>query len=228
MADEPRHPRDADEWRVEVHLHHDALGLSFGERLRSLRLDDEARERLGGSVLVTRDGPRLFLYARHKGFALEAEAVVRELIEAEGLAAEVAVTRWHPLEDAWRPAEEPLPRTAEERAAERRRHLESEAEHAAETGHDPWEVVVETPHLGTTLEFARELEARDLPVKRRWKYVLVGALTEEDAIELGERLEKESPEGSHVGIRPHLEGVTRPSFVFLSSLKPDAARDLGL
>ena len=53
-----------DEWRVEVALSAEGEGLSLGERLRTLDLDDEARERLGGRVVVTRDGARMFLYAR--------------------------------------------------------------------------------------------------------------------------------------------------------------------
>ena len=43
-----------DEWRVEVELDEDQHGTSLGERLRTLDLDDQARKRLGGSVIVTR------------------------------------------------------------------------------------------------------------------------------------------------------------------------------
>ncbi|HEV2075477.1 MAG TPA: hypothetical protein VGR10_04515, partial [Thermoleophilaceae bacterium] len=60
---------------------------------------------------MTRDGPRLFLYAGVERAAREAERVVRELIEADELTAEVALTRWHPHEEAWRDASVPLPRT---------------------------------------------------------------------------------------------------------------------
>jgi hypothetical protein len=45
-----------DEFRVEVELDDDEHGYSTGERLRALDLDDEARERLGSMVMVTRDG----------------------------------------------------------------------------------------------------------------------------------------------------------------------------
>jgi len=53
----------ADEWRVEINLDDPEHGYGLGERLRSRHLDDETRERLGNRVVVTRDGPRLFLYA---------------------------------------------------------------------------------------------------------------------------------------------------------------------
>ena len=52
-------PTMSEEWRVEVELTDEGHGLSLGERLRSMDLDDEARERLGGDVIVTRDGSRI-------------------------------------------------------------------------------------------------------------------------------------------------------------------------
>ena len=55
------------EWRVEVNLDEESHGFSLGERLRAHDLDDEARKRLGGGVIVTRDGPRLYVYAKSRG-----------------------------------------------------------------------------------------------------------------------------------------------------------------
>ena len=55
---------DEDGFRVEVSLDDEEHGYSAAERLRAVDLDDEARERLGSSVMVTRDGPRLFLTRR--------------------------------------------------------------------------------------------------------------------------------------------------------------------
>ena len=92
----------ADEWRVEVDLEDQEHGLTLGERLRSLDLDDEARERLGERVIVTRDGPRMFLYAATEAQAREAERVARDLVAAEGLSAKTALTRWHPDEETWK------------------------------------------------------------------------------------------------------------------------------
>jgi len=101
-----------DEFRVEVELDDDH-DHSLGERLRSLDLDDEARERLGSRVIVTRDGSHLFLYASSEASCEEAERVVRELLVEDELTAEVRSTRWHPVEAAWKDASEPLPETSE-------------------------------------------------------------------------------------------------------------------
>ncbi|MGZ5313757.1 MAG: hypothetical protein ACXWW8_01210 [Solirubrobacterales bacterium] len=224
----PEHPRLEEEWRVEVKLDEEGHGRSLGDRLHKMKLDDEARARLGNSVIVTRDGPRLFIYARHEQGAREAERVVREQLEQDGLAAEVQLTRWHPVEDAWRPAEEPLPETEEEVAAERQRHEEAEKREAAETGEYDWEVVVHLPDRGAAAEFAERLRGEGWPVKRRWRYVQVGMPTEEEAIGLGKKLEGEVPEGSAVGIRANPNDVPIPAFVKIGAMKPGAMRDLGL
>lgn len=225
MATDPRH---SDEWRVEVQLEADEHGQSLGERLRTLRLDDEARERLGGSVIVTRDGAQLFLYAWHERSAREAEGVVRDLLEEEGLAAEISLKRWHPVEEAWKDAAEPLPETLDQAQLEEVRHQRAEAEEALRTGEHDWQVVVELKSLHHTLEFARMLEQRGLPVKRRWRYLLVGALTEEDAIALGKEIEADAPEGARIGVRANPDDIPHPVFVQLGSLKPGVIRDLGI
>jgi hypothetical protein len=221
-------PRQEDEWRVEVRLEADADGHSLGELLRSLKLDDEARKRLGSDVVVTRDGPQIFLYAWHEPSAREAERVVRELLEREGLAAEVELKRWHPDADEWRPAAEALPSTPEEAAAERERHRAEAEKEAAESGAYDWQVIVHLPDLGAARDFGKRLLERGLPIKRRWRYVLVGVPTEEEAIELGKELEGEAPEGSAVGVRGDPNDISLPGFVLLGSLKPGAMRDLGL
>jgi hypothetical protein len=216
----------ADEWRVEVDLEDQQHGLTLGERLRSLDLDDEARERLGNRVIVTRDGPRMFLYAATEGQAREAERVARDLVAAEGLSAEISLTRWHPDQDEWKDASVPIPQTESERAAERELHeAAAESEPRRPWTYD-WEVRVDLPTLRDTLAFASRLAEEGIDVRRHWKYLLVGAASEERAAELAERIRGEAPEGSevHVGTA----GAPHPVFVFVGAHKPDIARDLGL
>ena len=67
-----------------------------------------------------------------------------------------------------------------------------------------------------------------LPIKRRFKYLLVGAPTEEAAIELGQSFEGRVPEGSHVSVRGNPRDLSSPGFILLGSLKPGVMRDLGL
>lgn len=114
-----------EEFRVEVELSDDEHHLTLSERLRAIDLDDEARERLGSRVIVTRDGSHLFLYAATKASCEEAERVVREVLAEDELTADVRSTRWHPVEEAWKDTSEPLPESpdalkAEEHAREER------------------------------------------------------------------------------------------------------------
>lgn len=217
-----------DEWRVEVALDADEHGHSLGERLKAIDLDDQARKRLGGAVMVTRDGPNLFLYAWHEASAREAERVVRELMEKDGLAGQVSLVRWHPAAEEWRPADEPLPMSDEEIAAEEARHEEAGKREHSESGQYPWEVVIDLPDVRTTRKLADELIAQGHPIKRRFKYLLVGAPTEKDAVELGKSFEGKVPEGSHVSVRGNPADISAPGFIWLGSLKPGVMRDLGL
>lgn len=122
-----------DEFRVEVELDTDHDGLTLSERLRAFDLDDEARERLGSRVIVTRDGSHLFLYAHTRESCAEAESVVREVLADDEITAEVTSTRWHPVAQKWKDADLPLPEAPEEIEAERREH----EQHEAETGEQP-------------------------------------------------------------------------------------------
>jgi hypothetical protein len=205
----------SDEWRVEIHLEDDEQHLTVGQRIRALELDDEARRRLGGSVTVTRDGPRMFLYTTSESAAREAERVARELIDAEGLDAEPRVTRWHPDEEVWRDASEPLPQTEAEHEAERARHEAAEAQEAAVEGVSDYEVHVDPPHHRDGVELERRLAEEGFSVRRRWKHLRVEALTEERADEIAHRVRAEAPKGTEVTI-----GATelqQPLFVFFGS-----------
>lgn len=204
-----------DEFRVEVELDDDEHGYSLGERLRALDLDEGVRERLGGRLLVTRDASRLFLYAANEAQAREAAEVVRSVVEADELTAEIRVTRWHPVEEAWKEASIPLPRTPEEEEAEYAAHEAAEAEEAEIEGEYDWHVVVRLPRRDEAVEVARRLEAERVPVARRWRYVVAGVLTEERAEALAERLRAELPNDVDVSVEPNLSDLRLPTFQFL-------------
>jgi hypothetical protein len=204
-----------DEFRVEVELDDDEHGYSLGERLRALDLDDEAQKQLGPHVLVTRDGSRLFLYAATEQQAREAERVVRDLLEAEELSAEIAVTRWHPVEEAWKDASLPLPATPEEELAEHEARELAEAAEARREGRYDWEVVAHLPTRDAAVELADRLAAEGTPAMRRWRYVVAGAVTEEEAVELADRLRSELPDDADVRVEVDLSDLPRGPLQFL-------------
>jgi hypothetical protein len=205
-----------DEWRVQVDLDDEQHGYDLGERLRSRDLDDEARKRLGGRVFVSRDGSRLFLYAAAEADAREAERVVRDLLAAENVTAEVALTRWHPVEETWKDASVPLPRTPDEVEAERLQMEAHERREAAQEGFD-WVVNVHLPSRSEAAELAAQLEDEGLTVHRRWRYLHVGALTEERANELAERVRQEAAPETEIWVEATPDDMRTPVFVFLES-----------
>ena len=204
-----------DEFRVEVELDDPEHGYSIGERLRALDLDDEARDRLGSRVLVTRDGSRLFLYAADEPQARESERVVRELVDADDLTAEVVVTRWHPVEEAWKDAAIPLPATAAEEQAEEAARDAAEAEEARVEGEYDWEVVAHLPSRDEAVELAERLAAKGIPAMRRWRYVIAGTVSEDEAFELADRLRAELPPEADVRVDVDLSDVARGPLQFL-------------
>jgi hypothetical protein len=221
-------PRDRDEWRVEVALDEEQNGATLSDALHHLQLDNEARKLLGGSVIVTRDGRFVFVYAWHEESAQEAERVVKNLMQDEKLAGQVRLMRWHPLADEWKDASEPLPDDEAERAQEMHEAEHEGSEEAHRYGEYPWEVMVDLPHIRDTQAFAKQLRQEGFPVKRHFRYLLVGAPSEDKAVEIGERLESEAPEGSRIGVRGNPDDMPLPAFVNLSALKPGFLRDLGL
>jgi hypothetical protein len=96
----------------------------------------------------------------------------------------------------------PLPRTEAERELEEDRRLAREAAEAARTGHAEWEVRVELRTQEDTVALAERLQSEGIPVVRRHKYLLVGAVNEEAAAELAKRLEGEAPAGARVHVQP--------------------------
>lgn len=204
-----------DEFRVEVELDDAEHGFSFGERLRSLDLDDDARKRLGNSVMVTRDGSRLFLYAASEAQAREAEQVVRSLVDADELSAEISVTRWHPIAEEWKDVSLPVPHTPEEEEAEYAAREAAEAREAEIEGAYDWHVVAHLPGRDGAAELADRLAREGVAVTQRWRYVVASALTEERAEELAGRLRSELPDDADVRIEVDLSDVARSPLQFL-------------
>jgi hypothetical protein len=218
----------SDEWRVEVELEDEGRGLTLGDRLRSLDLDDEARKRLGERVIVTRDGSRMFLYTGSEETAREAERVAKELAAADRLEAKTRITRWHPDEDEWLDSSAPIPQSEAERAAQHRDHEAHEERAAAATGHDEWELRVDLDSLGATRDLSSRLSEQSIRHHRRWRHVLIPAATEEHAVELAGRVRELAPGDPEMHVEAAPGSLPNPAFVVIGGRAPGIARDLGL
>jgi hypothetical protein len=206
-----------DEWRVEIDLDDEEHGYGLGERLRSRALDGAARERLGRRVMVTRDGPRVFLYAGSEDETREAERVARELVTDEDLTAEIRATRWHPVEEAWKDASIPLPRTDKEEQEELDRKEAAGWQEAVEEGSFDWIVKIELPSGAEAGELADRLTDEGYRVHRRWRYLTIDVVTEEQANELASSLSEVLPPGSEVSVDANPDDIPTPVFVLLES-----------
>jgi hypothetical protein len=196
-----------DEFRVtiEVSKPHELL-----QALKAVERTEDAQGVLPRSA-VTHEGEHVFIYTDSLQAAERAQAVVRETMSQRGLSGQVAVYRWHPLEERWEDASVPLPASASERAAEHARLEQHETEESEQAGIAEWEVRVTLPSHQDARAFAERLRAEGIPVNQRWRHLLIGANDEDDAAALAERIRAEAPAGSEI----HSEGNGLPYWQML-------------
>lgn len=189
------------EWRVEVDLDDEQHGYSLGERLRAHDLDDEARERLGAGAIVTRDGPQVFVYTTSAAAAREAERVLRELVEADRLTADLRVTVWDEERDAWLDADDG--------------GVVEDARAGAEG--PEYFVLVESEDQAALEALAGRLSG---PVEVRRGKLLVGVADDEEVEALAERLRAELP-GARVQTRADIfSDLPSPGFLLFEKRMP--------
>jgi uncharacterized protein YuzE len=194
----------ADDFRITIEFEDEGHGLHFGRLLSERELERELRDRLGEGVVVTRDGPHVYLYTGTRQQAAAAERVARDALAEQDEGGRVAaIERWHPIEEHWEDAEAGLPQTDAQVQREEDRRQQDETDEAREEGYAEWEVRIDLSNHGDAVAFAEHLESQGIsPIVRRWKYILIGTPTEEEAQELAARLEGEAPQGATVRAEP--------------------------
>jgi hypothetical protein len=174
-----------DDWRIRVDLEEDhalgfleRLGIDLGSRAREL-----ARELQEHRLAVSRDGETIYVYTSSQPLAQSARKVVEAELEEAGIQPRVLrVEHWLTEEDRW-DDEPPGPDVEEELVAR---------------GYAPWEVRVECPSHDEADALADRLEAEGYEPVRRWRYVIVGVETREEADSLAARLHGEVEPGSEL------------------------------
>ena len=189
-----------DDYRIRVELPEEehAAGLlsrlGLGSRAREL-----AEELEGRKLAVSQDGSELFVYASSAAEAEQARAIVEAEVAEEDLQARIGpVEHWLHDEERW-DDEPPEPSPEEE---------------LLEEGIAPWEVRVECGSLREAEELATQLETEGYGVLRRFRYLIVGTETREEAEALAERLHGEvEPSSAYVW-----ENVPQNPFVVFGGL----------
>jgi hypothetical protein len=176
-----------DDWRIRIDVEDEEhahgvlhrLGIELHEDAADLARDLE-RKRLA----VSRDDDVIFVYAGSRADAEAARAVVDAQLRAHEIEARTsAIEHWLPDEDRWDDEPADVPDIEEE---------------ALEEGFAPWEVRVECASHEAADTLADSLEAEGQSVVRRWRYVIVGAASQEEAEALAERLRGEVEPGGEL------------------------------
>ncbi|HEY2488867.1 MAG TPA: hypothetical protein VGI37_05155 [Streptosporangiaceae bacterium] len=191
-----------DDWRVTVTFDDEAHVRHAIASMRDHRVENDVRRRLGDRVAVSADGPSVFLYAGTEDAAREADRVVREVLAQRQLTAAFKLDRWHPIEQEWEDAGAPLPQTAEQREAEEERRVADETEESEDTGQTGYEVLIEVESRHEAVELAKRLQSEGHPVIRRWRYVVLGANNEDEARDLAQSVQRETPSTASVQSAP--------------------------
>jgi hypothetical protein len=171
----------ADDWRIHIEVGGEADGLldRLGDALggEAAELAGELEKR---RLAVSRDGDELFVYAGSRAGAERARDVIAAVLQAEKIDAKTsAIEHWLDAEDRW--DDDPPGETWEEEELER--------------GYAPWEVRVTLPSHREARALAETLEGEGYSVDRRWRYLIVGTASKEDAETLASRVHGEVEPG---------------------------------
>jgi hypothetical protein len=176
-----------DDWRIRIELEEEHHAETLLERL-GLDLGSDEAQRLaeeleGHRLAVSRDGDVLFVYADSQAQADQARRIVEAELTEEGLAARSSqVERWLADEERW--SGEPPQETWEEEELQR--------------GYAPWEVRVECDSHDEAEQLADQLDGEGFKVVRRFRYLIVGAASEQEARDLARRVHGEVEPGGEL------------------------------
>ena len=189
-----------DDYRIRVELPEEEHAAGLLSRLGlGSRVHELAEELEGRKLAVSQDGNELFVYASSAAEAERARAIVEAELAEEGLQTRIGpVEHWLHDEERW--DDEPKEPSPEEELLEE--------------GIAPWEVRVECDSLRQAEELAAQLEADGYGVLRRFRYLIIGAETREEAEALAKRLHGEvEPSSAYVW-----ENVPQNPFVVFGGL----------
>jgi hypothetical protein len=199
-----------EDWRVEARLADSGAAERLHAAAGAAKLYEHARRELYGRAALSHDGNRVLAYTDTLEHAEAAQSALEALVASEGLAASYEIERWHPAAERWEDADVPLPEDAEALAEERREgetaELTADYEDAERSGVPDWEVRVTLPSHREAVALARTLGKG---VQRHWRYLLVGAYSQEEANLLAERLREQAPDGSEVRVEATMAYLLR-------------------
>ena len=174
-----------DDWRIRIELPDEAGAQDLLGRLGLRETDaeelaDDLREQ---RLAVSQDGDTVFVYAATAMQAEQAARIVESELDDQGLTPSRFVTeRWLQDEERWN--DDPEQPDIEEELLQR--------------GYAPWEVRVEADSLREAHDLAEQLRSEGYDVSRTFTYVIAGARSREEAVELARRIHGEVEPGGEL------------------------------
>ena len=187
-----------DEWRLQVDPHDPSHAKLVTERLEARELEHDLSNAFADRVIVSREDKRVFLYAGSREQAESARELILGLAKQHGWDLSLELKRWHPTAEEWEDPDKPLPADDAAKVAEHEAMIAAERKQTEETGHPEFEVRIDLPSRHDALNLVERLRSEGLLPVHRWKYVLIGATDEDNAVALAKRIEAEVPPGSKV------------------------------
>ncbi len=174
-----------DDWRVRIELPDEERAQDLLARLGLRQSDaeelaDDLREH---RLAASQDGDTVFVYAATGMQAEQAARIVESELDDQGLTPSRFVTeRWLQDEERWN--DDPEQPDVEEELLQR--------------GYAPWEVRVEADSLREAHDLAEQLRSEGYDVSRTFTYVIAGARSREEAVELARRIHGEVEPGGEL------------------------------
>ena len=182
-----------DDWRVRIDLHEEGFAHRLGETLQAEELEHDLRQAYADRVVVSVDGPEVFLYAADREQAQAAQRVVERVAGEHGWTVDSELRHWHPVAEIWEDPDNPEPQSAEQERTEEEIRNAGERRDSADQGYPDMEVRVSCDSWREARELSGRLEDEGIVNVHRWDWVLVGAADEEGAEAIAERLRGELP-----------------------------------
>lgn len=196
-----------DDWRLRVQLHDGGHARELARRLGAPELEHDLDRSFDERVVVSLDGSEVFCYAATREQAQRVQGLINTLATENSWSVDFELAHWHPTAEAWEDPDTPLPASDAERAAERQTLMDKEREESRARGYPEFEVRVQCPAHREVAQLADKLRREGLQCVERWTHLLVGALDEDSAHTLAERLRTEAPEGSTVTVEGNPKSV---------------------
>ena len=174
-----------DDWRVRIELPDEEGAQDLLERLglRESSAEELADELRAHRLAVSQDGDTVFVYAATGMQAEQAARIVESELDDQGLTPSRFVTeRWLHDEERWN--DEPAGPDVEADLLQR--------------GYAPWEVRVEAETRQEAADLAEQLRSEGYDVSRTFTYVIAGAGSREEAVELAKRVHGEVEPGGEL------------------------------